>query len=120
MAKKPETNLKERVLKRIKELPYTWVYKTNDVSRRGIPDILLCVRGNFIAIELKKSEKDYPDPLQEHNLTRIGASGGVALVCHPKNLDAIMVLLSDIAHRVALVDIEGAIQKYTQTEGILQ
>lgn len=35
-----------------------WVYKTHDMCRIGIPDLLICMQGQFIAIELKRTKQE--------------------------------------------------------------
>lgn len=77
MGEQNETKFKQRVLKDLKTLPHCWVLKTQERSRRGIPDLLICLRGHFFGIELK-SEGKKPDALQEHTLASIRAAQGRA------------------------------------------
>jgi len=77
--KQAETKFKERILPRLKALPNSWVLKTQELARRGVPDILMCLNGSFIAIELK-TDKGSTDKLQDYVLSRIDLSGGLALV----------------------------------------
>lgn len=58
--------------------------KVQQVSKSGTPDILMCLNGLFVAIELK-TDKGRLSPLQEYNLNKIAESGGIALVMAPKN-----------------------------------
>ena len=88
MAKKPETVFKERVARDLKKIPGIWFEKIQQVAIRGTPDYLICLAGKFIALELKASEKDLPDPLQRHKLMEILRAGGVALVAWPGNWKA--------------------------------
>lgn len=54
MPKQPETKFKESVQDHLELLkPYIWYYKAQQVSIRGIPDMILCVCGKFFAWELK-------------------------------------------------------------------
>ena len=78
MAKKPETLLKERVIPVLKALPQAWVCKIQQVTKRGTPDILMCLGGIFVAIELK-SEEGVLDPLQHYNIQRIASCGGIVI-----------------------------------------
>jgi hypothetical protein len=87
--KKPETKFKERVLKDLQNTPYTWVEKIQQVAKRGTPDLLICMGGKFIAIELKKDEHEAPDPLQQLKLQRIEDAGGDSFVVHPGNWDIV-------------------------------
>ena len=87
MNKKPETNFKEKFFKRLDKLKHCWYYKTQEVSRRGIPDIIMCLRGYFIAIELKKDDKEKPEALQEYVLKKISKAMGSSMVCCPENFE---------------------------------
>ena len=51
--KKQETLFKERVFKKLKNYDRLWFYKTNDRTAKGIPDVILCANGHFIAVEFK-------------------------------------------------------------------
>lgn len=46
----------------------------------GTPDILACVQGRFVAIEVKRPEGGRVSPLQKHKLELIERSGGVGIV----------------------------------------
>lgn len=56
------------------------------MQRAGIPDILACVNGWFVAIELK-TEIGRTSPLQDYNLDGIRKSNGHALVLRPSGFD---------------------------------
>lgn len=85
MSKKPETKFKEKVHAKLKTLKHCWYYKTQEVSRRGIPDIIMCYRGKFIAIELKV---DAPiESLQEYTIKKIRSAYGLAFVITPDSWD---------------------------------
>lgn len=81
----PETRFKKRVLDDLKTIPEIWFVKVQQRALRGIPDILLCLAGRFMAIELKKDEFERPDPLQTYNLKKIEEAGGRSFVAFPKN-----------------------------------
>jgi hypothetical protein len=51
-----ERDLQIDLIKSIKSIygEDVWVFKTHDQVRVGIPDIILCFCGHFVAIELKK------------------------------------------------------------------
>lgn len=46
----------------------------------GTPDILVCYKGRFIGIEVKKPEGGVVSPLQKLKLQKIEMSGGIAFV----------------------------------------
>ena len=58
----------------------------NAFQRAGIPDIIACVNGKFIGIELK-SEKGRASELQLWNIKKIRESGGFAGVYYPKDFE---------------------------------
>lgn len=97
MAKKPETLFKERIRPRLKALPNSWWEKIQQVTIRGTPDILGCVSGVFVALELKMDEKAPIEPLQIHKLKRIEKAGGIALVVYPENWDEVYMQLQLLA-----------------------
>lgn len=55
-------------------------------QRAGVPDIITCVNGYFVAIELK-SETGKPTKLQDYNLERINESGGVGIILRPSQFE---------------------------------
>lgn len=69
----------------LKALPNTWVVKVQQVGIRGTPDILMCVNGMFVALELKRSMSEEPDQLQQHNLNAINKAKGIGLTLYPEN-----------------------------------
>jgi len=58
------------------------------VSVRGVPDLLVCYRGQFIALELK-TDAGKLDPLQGYILDNIAKAGGISRVVTPKNVKEI-------------------------------
>ncbi len=82
---KPETKLKDKVLRELRLLPDSWWVKTQQVAIRGTPDILGVLRSRFIALELKSTEKEKADPLQLFNLEQIEKAGGYATILNPEN-----------------------------------
>lgn len=81
-------------MKELNKLPEIWAEKIQQVGKRGTPDILACVAGKFVGIELKKSDKEPRDRLQHHKLGLIEKAGGVSLVAYPENLDVVIGLLT--------------------------
>ena len=97
MAQKPETLFKNKVRKALKSLPACWFTKIQQVTINGTPDILACINGIFVALELKASYSDRETELQKYNLKKIGESGGYGIVAHPDNWDTIYKFLSVLA-----------------------
>lgn len=97
MAKKPETRLKERFLRAVRQLPHSHFEKIQQVAIRGTPDIIGCVNGCCCAFELKRSESARIDALQEYNLERWSRAGALAAIVTPENIQEILELLVRIS-----------------------
>lgn len=55
-------------------------------GRSGIPDIIGCYKGKFLAIECKAGDNT-TTALQDKAIKEIGAAGGLALVVNEANID---------------------------------
>lgn len=62
----------------------------------GTPDYILCVRGLFIALELK-SEIGVVSRLQDRKLKKIARAGGMGFVVRPSNWEPIRQYLENRA-----------------------
>lgn len=58
-----------------------YVVKVIQASKAGVPDLLVCYKGHFIGIEVKRpSTKNNVSKLQKHNLNLIQAAEGKTIV----------------------------------------
>jgi len=94
----PESKVKAKCTDLLKAVGVYYFFPVaNGMGRAGIPDIICCARGRFLAIECKAG-KGTTTALQEKELAAIRAAGGVALVINESNLtllgDTIKELLS--------------------------
>jgi hypothetical protein len=96
MPKNPETFLKERFLRDVRDFPNLWVEKIQQMTIRGTPDILGCVNGRFIAVELKAGSKVHP--LQQHKLDKIHEAKGISLVCDWDNYESTLGIIQTLAN----------------------
>lgn len=71
-----ESALQNYVQRRLKEIPNCKFFKAADKFTSGISDLVGCVNGKFVAIELKVRDNK-PTKLQEYFLSEIKNSGGV-------------------------------------------
>jgi hypothetical protein len=71
--------------------------KVQQRTIRGTPDIIMCVNGIFIALELKKSDKEKPDLLQDHELRSINLAGGIGVKVTPENWKNVYVALQTLS-----------------------
>jgi Holliday junction resolvase len=80
MAQTPESKVKEKVVKILKKHGvYYFFPATHGYGRSGVPDIICCFRGQFVAIECKAGDNK-PTALQQRELKNIMTSGGHAFV----------------------------------------
>jgi len=77
-----ESQLQTKILKELKKVG--WFYKASDRFRAGIPDVIGCIKGTFVALELKVEPRKVT-PLQLHELTNIYREGGNAQVVSYNN-----------------------------------
>ena len=68
-----ESQVVTTLLKTLKEHGFFW--KASDRYHAGIPDIIGCVQGRFIAIEVK-IDGNKPTPLQVYYIGKIQECGG--------------------------------------------
>lgn len=73
-----ESSLQQQVIKYINSKDI-YCFKTVTNNRRGIPDIIVCYKGQFISLELKSS-KGKLSMLQKLELQRIKNAGGFYLL----------------------------------------
>ena len=55
-------------------------------SRIGTPDIIACINGKFVAVEVK-GEKGKPSDLQLYHIDQIEKAGGYGTVLYPKDFE---------------------------------
>jgi hypothetical protein len=89
----PERKVKNQCVEMLKEHEaYYFFPAANGLGRAGIPDIIVCLHGYFLAIECKAG-KGKTTALQDRELQRIRNAGGVALVINEHNMDELKNVL---------------------------
>lgn len=92
----PEGRVKTAVKKLlVQEGVYYFMPVSNGMGRHGIPDIICCVNGCFLAIECKAG-KGKVTALQEREMQHIAQTGGLALLV-TDDIETHAALLSAIA-----------------------
>lgn len=85
MADTPERKLKKKITDLLKECKIYYTYTVSGgYARNGVPDLLACVNGMFVAIEVK-SGSNKPTALQEMHLAEIARCGGETFVVNEDN-----------------------------------
>lgn len=93
MLKTSEKYIQSNLIKFLNSQKKVWHIKTIVSNRVGCPDILCCIDGKFVAIELKSKAKT-ASKIQMLNIEKIIKAGGVAYIFD--NLDlAIETLKKD-------------------------
>jgi Holliday junction resolvase len=95
MAATPESKVKANVRKLLDDLKiYHFMPPANGFGRAGIPDIVGCMDGHFIAIECKAG-KGTTTALQDRELNAILNHGGSVFIAREHNLEDLKLLLKE-------------------------
>ena len=96
MSATPESKVKKAVRKLLDDAgAYYFFPSANGFGRAGIPDIICCIRGRFLAIECKAG-KGTTTALQERELARIREAGGAALVVRENNINEVQSTINQL------------------------
>jgi len=82
----PEGKTKKQIVAYLKSInAWYFIPVSNGLGRHGIPDIIVCLEGRFIALEVKaqgkRGAKDRgATPLQMIQINQIRVAGGIAAV----------------------------------------
>lgn len=86
MANTPEKKVKDKVVKILKSHGIYYFFPTTfGMGRSGVPDIICCFNGSFLAVECKAG-KGKTTALQEMEIAAIRKAGGTAFVINENNL----------------------------------
>lgn len=82
-----EKNFENR-LKKFLEDEGCWFVKffANAFTKTGVPDLLVCCNGYFVAVEVK-AQNGKPSELQKWNIKKINESCGIGVVLYPDQFD---------------------------------
>ena len=93
MASTPEKKVKDKIVRILKEEDvYYFFPATHGFGRSGVPDIICCVAGMFLAIEVKAG-KNKPTALQVAEIEAIRRADGVAIVANEENWEMVRSLV---------------------------
>ena len=67
----------------------------NKYTKAGVPDILSCINGYLVGIEVK-ADAGHPTPLQLHTIEQIRAAGGFAFVLYPSGWERFKEFVDDL------------------------
>lgn len=96
MALTPEAKVKRDVAKILdKYNVYYFFPPANGYGRQGIPDIICCIHGHFLAIECKAG-KGTTTVLQDREIEKIRQHAGTVMVVNEHNQEELINLLSKL------------------------
>jgi hypothetical protein len=96
MASTPEKKVKDKVKKFLDSIgAYHFSPMTGGFGRSGVPDIIVCLKSRFIAIECK-ANGGKTTMLQEKNIDAIRLNKGIAMVVDEKNIEYMKEVINDI------------------------
>lgn len=65
----------------------------NRMTKNGIPDVLACINGYFVAVEVK-AENGKPSELQKYTVEKINEAGGCAIILYPQDWELFKELVN--------------------------
>lgn len=91
-----EKNFENKIKKYLDEKNIWYVkFFANRNTRSGIPDILACVNGRFLGIEVKATH-GRPSPLQIYNQKKIVESGGISIIVYPSDWEKLKKIIENL------------------------
>ena len=93
---KRESLFRIKVVEFLHTLRKTHPFSVQQLSIQGTPDLLVCINGCFVAIELK-AVGGKVSKLQEYHLRKIMEAGGISLVASPLNWEDTKATLQNLA-----------------------
>ena len=90
-----EKTITNQILKHLKSLPECFAFKEHGglYGTSGIPDIIVCYKGKFVAFEVK-TENGKLSKLQEVTIRKIQSAQGLAL--NVTSLDEVKTILKEV------------------------
>lgn len=103
----PEAKVKAKVKKVLDDNGvYYFLPATGGYGRAGVPDIIACFNGLFIAIETKAG-KGKLTALQDRELKRIEEKGGITFVINEDNIDDLKTYFECWTGQFTVLDNDG-------------
>ena len=89
-----EKNFENKIKGYLKEHGAYFVkFFANRMTKVGVPDILACVNGYFVGIEVK-AQNGKPSELQKHNRLEIRKANGLSVILYPQDYELFQELVN--------------------------
>ena len=101
----PEGKVKDAIKKMLREeFPQVWTYwpVSNGMGAHGIPDLIMCAGGKFIAVEVKTTVGKLT-PMQALQIERISLANGQAIVVYG---EADVCMIRALLHMMDLTQVK--------------
>lgn len=90
-----EATFQRKLMKKLRAIPCSYWFVKEAKSIRGLPDIIGCVRGRFVALEVKRSRAEASHNtgrtvLQKKVLHDMTLAKGLAFIIYPENEQEIL------------------------------
>lgn len=97
-----ESAFAKRVWKELDKIPNSYFSTIQQKAIRGLPDVIGCINGRFVALELKRSKAEASKKsgrivLQKYIMEKITGSGGTGYFVEPLTLDIVIAKLMEIS-----------------------
>ena len=93
-----EKNFENKIKQFLKDNGCYYVkYFANRMTKVGVPDILACVNGYFVGIEVK-AENGVPSDLQIYNIEQIQDAGGFGVIVKPSQWEDFKDFIEALLH----------------------
>ena len=91
-----ESWVKKKVVDHLKSLGVYYFFPVaSGYMKSGVPDIVCCIKGKFVAIECKAG-KNKTTAIQDKNINSIRLNEGIAMVINEDNLEFMRMVIHEI------------------------
>ena len=107
MAQTPEKKVKDWLKRELKKLyPDIFIYMApgGAFGMKGIPDLLCCTHGIFVAIEVKANEKGKATDMQVYQMRKLSEAGAVVALMKGKDIRRLKLIEEAIHRRIRKAD----------------
>lgn len=88
--------VKHKVVDYLKSLGVYYFFPVaSGYMKSGVPDIICCIKGRFVAIECKAG-KNKTTAIQDKNIWQIHSNGGIAMVINETNLAHMRMVIDEL------------------------
>lgn len=88
-----------------------WYFKVwgGGFQKSGIPDLIVCVNGYFLGVELK-GDTGTPSDLQKKNVQLINQGGGFGIILYPKGFEQFKEIVKGVKQCNAAIPVLNALK----------